>query len=75
MEMQKARVHLTNGEIADLKIEVSNLSYWIDDVTVKGIATKEMYIPHHAIVYILFEQQAEDNNDTPEFEVELEGHK
>lgn len=69
MRIQRAKAHLSNGEVVDIKLLTKDIWNWIDGVSVNGIKTKDKYIPHHSITYILIEQP-EENDD--EFEVEFE---
>jgi hypothetical protein len=67
MKVQRVKVYLSNGEVADIKLLTNNVNKWIDAVSVNGIKTKDQYIPHHSITYILIEDPEEE-----EVEVEVE---
>jgi len=63
MKVQRAKVYLTNGEIADIKLLTSSIDRWIDKISVSGIKTKDKYIPHHSITYILIEKVEEGDTE------------
>lgn len=54
--MTKAKVHLTNGEVADITLFLEERDSWLRTVEKQGIHTIDSYFPYHSIVYILFEQ-------------------
>jgi hypothetical protein len=67
MKVQRAKVYLTNGEVADIKLLTRNINHWIDGVSANGIKTSEQYIPHHSIMYILIEQTEEEGGEDDDY--------
>jgi hypothetical protein len=57
--MKKAKVFLTNGEVADINLVEYDSQNWISDIIGKGIITNDSFFPFHSIVYILFEESVE----------------
>lgn len=62
--MKKAKVHLNNGEVADINLMFDNVQDWLDSVAVRGIATEDSHFPYHSITYILFEDVVEITDTT-----------
>lgn len=60
MTIKRAKAHLSNGDIVELVVQTENLGNWLDTIVINGIKTRDKYIPHHSIVYILIEPEEND---------------
>jgi hypothetical protein len=70
MKTKRAKAHLSNGEVVDIHLLADEVSRWLDSVALHGIKTKDKYIPHHSISYIIIdtEEELEQNGGVEENE-------
>lgn len=73
MRIQRAKAHLSNGDVVELEVQTEDVRDWFGSVITSGIKTRDKYIPHHSIVYILIEP--EENDIVLETKYEIETHE
>lgn len=56
--MKRAKVHLNNGEVADITLFFDEIETWLLGIAERGIRSENSYFPYHSIAYILFEDAA-----------------
>lgn len=66
MTIKRAKAHLSNGDVVELKLQLHDVNNWLDTILINGIKTSDKYIPHHSIVYILIEPEENDIVTTTE---------